>query len=77
MEQLCRSASQQADEAERIANNQYVAGTTDYTTLVVAETTALNARTSAVQSTLSRLQNTINLISALGGGWQPVHDKFG
>ena len=77
-EQLRYSASQQADEAERIANNKYVAGTTDYTTLVVAEATALSARTTAVLSTLQRLQSTVNLISALGGGWQtPAKAKFG
>ena len=43
----------------KITNNQYRAGTVDYTTLVVAQATALTARTSAVQTTLLRLQSTI------------------
>ena len=76
-EQLRVQASKEADQAEVIANNQYTAGTVDYTTLVVAQATALNARETAVQATMTRLQSTINLISALGGGWQPIHDKFG
>ena len=69
-EQLRLQASREADQAETIANNQYQAGTVDYTTLVVAQATALSARTSAVQTTFLRLQSTINLISALGGGWR-------
>lgn len=76
-EQLRLQASKEADQAEAIATNQYEAGTVDYTTLVVAQATALNARTTAVQTTLLRLQSTINLISALGGGWQPTHSKMG
>ncbi len=76
-EQLRQQASKEADQAETIATNQYQAGTVDYTTLVVAQATALSARTSSVQATLLRLQSTINLISALGGGWQPTKSKMG
>ena len=76
-EQLRVAASKEADQAEVIANNQYTAGTVDYTTLVVAQATALSARETAVQATMNRLQSTINLISALGGGWKPIQDKFG
>jgi NodT family efflux transporter outer membrane factor (OMF) lipoprotein len=76
-EQLRLQASKEADQAESIVTNQYQAGTVDYTTLVVAQATALSARTTAVQTTLLRLQSTINLISALGGGWQPTHSKMG
>lgn len=76
-EQLRLQASKEADQAEAIATNQYEAGTVDYTTLVVAQATALSARTTAVETTLLRLQSTINLISALGGGWQPTKSKMG
>ncbi len=69
-EKLRVEASKEADQAEAIANNQFQAGTVDYTTLVVAQATALSARTTAVQTTTLRLQSTINLISALGGGWK-------
>lgn len=75
-EQLRLQASKEADQAEAITTNQYQAGTVDYTTLVVSQATALNARTAAVQSTLLRLQSTVNLISALGGGWQPAQARM-
>jgi NodT family efflux transporter outer membrane factor (OMF) lipoprotein len=76
-EQIRDQASKEADQAEAIVTNQYRAGTVDETTLVVAEATALTARTTAVSTTLTRLQNAINLISALGGGWQPTKSKMG
>ncbi|HUO21845.1 MAG TPA: efflux transporter outer membrane subunit [Caulobacteraceae bacterium] len=76
-EQLRLQASKEADQAEQITTNQYSAGTIDYTALVVAQATALSARETAVQTTLARLQNAVNLISALGGGWQPTKDKMG
>lgn len=62
-------ASAEADEAERLANMQYQAGTTDYTTVVVAQNTALAARRAAVQAARDRQVALVDLISALGGGW--------
>jgi NodT family efflux transporter outer membrane factor (OMF) lipoprotein len=63
------SASQAADAAERIALNQYRAGTTTYTTVVVAQTTALSARTSLISNQESRIVAALTLIQDLGGGW--------
>jgi NodT family efflux transporter outer membrane factor (OMF) lipoprotein len=63
------SASQNADEAEKIAGNQYQAGQVDFTTLVVAQNTALNARRTLIQTAGNRMVALTNLISALGGGW--------
>jgi NodT family efflux transporter outer membrane factor (OMF) lipoprotein len=63
------SASQNADEAEKIASNQYQAGQVDFTTLVVAQNTALNARRTLIQTAGNRMVAVTNLISALGGGW--------
>ena len=63
------SASQAADAAERIALNQYRAGTTTYTTVVVAQSTALSARTSLISNQENRIVASLNLIQALGGGW--------
>jgi NodT family efflux transporter outer membrane factor (OMF) lipoprotein len=63
-------ASQEADEAEKILNNQYIAGTVDYTQVVVAEATALTARRTVIETADSRQTALIDLISALGGGWQ-------
>ena len=63
------AASQEADEAEKITNNQYLAGTVDYTTVVVAQNTALSARRTLIQTDSARLVAVVDLISALGGGW--------
>lgn len=63
------SASKDADDAEKITNNQYVAGTVDFTTVVVSENTALAARRTLIQTDSARLVAVVDLISALGGGW--------
>jgi len=62
-------ASQAADAAERIALNQYRAGTTIYTTVVVAQASAFSARTSLIQNQLNQIVASIDLVTALGGGW--------
>ncbi len=62
-------ASQGADAAEQIAMNQYRAGTTTYTSVVVAQNTALQARTSLVTNQTNRIVASLDLITALGGGW--------
>ncbi len=58
-----------AREAERIINNQYLAGTVAYTSVIVAETTALTDAVTAVGIRQSRLIASVALIQALGGGW--------
>ena len=63
------AASKDADEAEKITNNQYLAGTVDYTSVVVTQNTALSARRTLIQTDSSRLVAVVDLISALGGGW--------
>jgi NodT family efflux transporter outer membrane factor (OMF) lipoprotein len=63
------AASRDADEAERIANNQYQAGQVDFTTVVVAQNTALNARRTVLQTASSRLTALVDLVQAFGGGW--------
>jgi NodT family efflux transporter outer membrane factor (OMF) lipoprotein len=63
------AASRDADEAERIANNQYQAGQSDYTTVVVAQNTALSARRTVLQTASNRLVALVDLVGALGGGW--------
>ena len=66
---LDAQASKEADEAEKITNNQYTAGTIDYTSVVVAQNTALSARRTLIQTDQSRMVAVVDLISALGGGW--------
>jgi NodT family efflux transporter outer membrane factor (OMF) lipoprotein len=58
-----------AFEAARIINNQYLAGTVAYTSVVVADQTALSNAETAVSIRQSRLVASAALIQALGGGW--------
>ena len=67
------SAPSAACEADAL--NQYRAGTTDYTTVVVAQGSALSARQALITSQRDRITAAVQLIAALGGGWstsQPV-----
>jgi NodT family efflux transporter outer membrane factor (OMF) lipoprotein len=68
------AASQEADEAEKIVNNQYQAGQVDFTTVVVAQNTALTARRTAIVTAGSRMVALVDLVSALGGGWRVGQD---
>lgn len=58
-----------ADDALRITENEYRAGTVDYTTVVVAQASALSAHNAELALEASRLTTTVDLIVALGGGW--------
>jgi NodT family efflux transporter outer membrane factor (OMF) lipoprotein len=64
-----KAAADSASAAETIARNQYAAGTVDYTTVVVAQTTAINARNTELSIEAQRLTTAVDLIEALGGGW--------
>jgi len=64
-----QAALRSANEALQITQNQYAAGTVDYTTVVVAQATALAARNAELSLEASRLTTTVDLITALGGGW--------
>jgi NodT family efflux transporter outer membrane factor (OMF) lipoprotein len=59
----------QAYKAQSLSEQLYIGGLTNYLDVVVAEATALTARTTEVQVEVSRLQADVNLIVALGGGW--------
>jgi NodT family efflux transporter outer membrane factor (OMF) lipoprotein len=58
-----------AFEAARIINNQYLAGTVAFTSVVVADQIALTNAETAVNIRQSRLVASAALIQALGGGW--------
>lgn len=58
-----------ADSALTIAENQYKAGTVDYTTVVTAQTADLSAHNAELALEAGRLTTTVDLIVALGGGW--------
>jgi NodT family efflux transporter outer membrane factor (OMF) lipoprotein len=67
--QAAASATAAAREAERIINNQYLAGTQAYTAVVVAEQTALGNAETQLTVRQSQLVASVALIQALGGGW--------
>lgn len=58
-----------ARDSERIARNQYEAGTLSYINVAIAQATALAAERTAIDLRARRLAATVSLIKALGGGW--------
>jgi NodT family efflux transporter outer membrane factor (OMF) lipoprotein len=58
-----------ADQDLRIVQNQYKSGTVDYTSVVVAETQDYSAHNAELALEANRLTTTVDLIVALGGGW--------
>ena len=55
-----------------IANNRYQSGLVTYLDVATAQTDALNHEQATVQLAGARLTAAINLIKALGCGWQPA-----
>jgi NodT family efflux transporter outer membrane factor (OMF) lipoprotein len=62
-------ASDAADRAETIARNQYLAGTIDYSQVIVAQTAAYSARQARLQAVVSQQTTAVALIQAIGGNW--------
>jgi len=62
-------AVEAAELAEQLALNQYRAGTVDYTTVIIAQATALADEEAALSIRQSRFVASVDLIEALGGGW--------
>ncbi|NRH29996.1 efflux transporter outer membrane subunit [Pseudomonas sp. MS19] len=59
-----------ARHALRSLENQYKAGTVDYNSVVTVQATALNNERNNLTLLGSRLTASVQLIAALGGGWQ-------
>ena len=64
------AATASAREAERLAFNQYRAGTIPYTTVIQTQTAALNSELSLLAVRQNRFTTSTNLVIALGGGWR-------
>ncbi|HEV2438134.1 MAG TPA: efflux transporter outer membrane subunit [Verrucomicrobiae bacterium] len=64
-----------ARHALEIANNRYRAGLVTYLDVATAQTVVLTHEQTVVQLEGSRLVTSINLIKAIGGGWQPPDSK--
>ena len=58
-----------ARASERIALNQYQAGTVSYINVTAAQAASLSAEVNAITLQSRRLNATVALIAALGGGW--------
>ncbi|MDT8282881.1 MAG: TolC family protein, partial [Gammaproteobacteria bacterium] len=54
-----------------ITNNQYDAGIVNYLSIVIVQSTALSNKRSALSILGRRLVASVNLVKALGGGWNP------
>ena len=62
-------AVEAARQSATIALNQYRAGTNSYIAVVVLQAAALNNERTALGITARRLTASVNLVRALGGGW--------
>lgn len=63
-------ATKAAEQAVKIAINEYRTGTQSYTTVVTAEAIALADEQTLLSTRALRLSAAVNLIVALGGGWR-------
>jgi NodT family efflux transporter outer membrane factor (OMF) lipoprotein len=68
--QVQQDAVNSAREALQLLTNQYQAGTIDYNSVVSVQTSTLNNERTALTLLGNRLIASVQLIAALGGGWQ-------
>jgi len=64
-----QAAVQSAREALNLVNNQYKAGTVSFLNVLTAENTALTNERTLLQLRGQQFTASVNLIKALGGGW--------
>lgn len=65
-----RAATQAASNVARSASSRFGEGDVDYLAVVDAERTLLRSQQSAIQAEGERVRATVDLVRALGGGWQ-------
>ncbi len=70
--QVQQAALDAARESLRLVLNQYKAGTVEFNDVVSVQTTALSRERTRLTLQGSRLTASVQLIAALGGGWQGV-----
>ena len=64
-----RQATAAAQESQRIFNNRYVGGVDTYLQVITAQTTALTNERNDIDILRRRMDASVQLIRALGGGW--------
>ncbi|MGI4827892.1 MAG: efflux transporter outer membrane subunit [Janthinobacterium lividum] len=64
-----RAATSSAEESQRIFNNRYVGGVDTYLQVITAQNSALNNERNDIDILRRRMVGTVNLVRALGGGW--------
>jgi len=65
-----------AQEALTLALNQYKAGTVNYLNVVVIQAAALANQRTAVDILSRRVSASVQLVTALGGGWEPSAEEL-
>jgi NodT family efflux transporter outer membrane factor (OMF) lipoprotein len=65
-----KAAVEAAQQAAAVALDQYKAGTVAFTAVIVANQTYLSAQQTLLTIQQNRLMASVNLIEALGGGWE-------
>ncbi|KLD67183.1 efflux transporter outer membrane subunit [Luteibacter rhizovicinus] len=70
--ELQARAAKAATESDRVTRNQYKQGVADYPAVVESANAALDGVRGDMQLRLRRLDASVNLIMALGGGWEPA-----
>ncbi|WP_459618686.1 efflux transporter outer membrane subunit [Bordetella sp. 2513F-2] len=76
-QQVQARALEAARESLRLIRNQYDEGMLDYLDVATVETAALSAERSALSLHGDRLVASVQLIAALGGGWEGLRDAAG
>ena len=61
-----------AQQSVAVITNQYKAGTVTYLNVITAQTTELSSRQNALAIDGRRAAATVQLIQALGGGWEAL-----
>lgn len=71
-QRLQEEAVDAARESLRLVENQYRAGTVDFNSVVSVQAAALNNERASLTLLGNRLRASVQLIAALGGGWESV-----
>jgi outer membrane protein TolC len=66
-----------ANRAMQLATSRYKDGAVNYLEVITAQTTALQAERSLISLDTARLITSIDLIKALGGGWNELDVRIG